>query len=66
MVHQFLEFTSKVSKSKDHPIPCLDSEVRMGPPENQKPWFHVEDEDSEAAPGGQQNPEREDTVMYGF
>ena len=40
-IHSFLEFTSEVSTSPSSPIPCLDSQLWIGEPGNEEPWFTV-------------------------
>ena len=44
-IYSFLEFTSEVSTSPTHPIPCLDSQVWIGKSGGQEPWFTVGEKD---------------------
>ena len=64
----FLSFTGEASID-GNPIPCLDSQVWVGSPSADGPWYETGDSDSDSAggaPGLQTGDKVQYTVLYSF
>ena len=48
----WLKFTSEVSEGEEKPVPCLDSQLWVGPPAAGEKWFTTERDDLDS-PGDQ-------------
>ena len=59
----WLNFTSKVSEGPGKAVPCLDSQLRLGPPGEQTEWFQAEDRQDMETKWGEG---RGNSIMYQF
>ena len=62
----WLEFTSEVSEGEQRPVPCLDSQLWVGRPEEQEPWFACQEGANMVSPGTQWRSGEGLSIMYKF
>ena len=65
-VFKCLRFTAEVAGGPEKPLPCLDTQLWMGKPGRQTPWYQGETPKDQKVPGTCWGGGDNDTILYKF